>query len=161
MPTIRTVYIETSIPSTYCEQRTEAKMVARRDWTRDWWDNHRKSYRIVTSDPVLDELTRADHPFKQEKIDLLAGVELLPLPDGIEEIVEAYVERYVMPRDPTGDALHLALASYHGCDVLLTWNCQHLANLNKLGHIRRVNTILGLHVPQLVTPLELLGEDYT
>ena len=89
MPTIRTVYIETSIPSTYFEQRTEAKMVARRDWTRDWWDNHRKSYRIVTSDPVLDELTRADHPFKQEKIDLLAGVELLPLPDGIEEIVEA------------------------------------------------------------------------
>jgi len=156
-----TIYVETSIPSTYFEQRTEPKMVARRDWTRDWWDSHRHRYRLLTSDPVLDELTRAEHPFKQEKIDLLAGVELLEIPDGIEEIIEVYLERYVMPRDPTGDAMHLALSSYYKCDVLLTWNCQHLANLNKIGHIRRVNTLLGLHVPQLITPLELLGEDYT
>jgi hypothetical protein len=59
-----------------------------------------------------------------------------------------------------GDALHLthlALASYHKCDFLLTWNCRHLANANKFGYIRRVNTLLGLYVPLLVTPLELLG----
>jgi hypothetical protein len=37
------------------------------------------------------------------------------------------------------------------------WNCQHLANANKFGYIRRVNTMLGLFVPALVTPLELLG----
>src|SRR5712691_1000632 len=34
---------------------------------------------------------------------------------------------YVMPADPAGDALHLAIASFHKCDFLLTWNCQHLA----------------------------------
>ena len=62
-----------------------------------------------------------------------------------------------MPDDPVGDALHLAIASYHKCDFLLTWNCRHLANANKFGHIRRVNTLLGLYVPLLVTPLELLG----
>ena len=58
-----------------------------------------------------------------------------------------------------GDALHLAIASYHRCDFLVTWNCKHLANANKFGHIRRINGILGLSVPSLVTPLELLGED--
>ena len=62
-----------------------------------------------------------------------------------------------MPRDPVGDALHLALASFHKCDFLLTWNCLHLANANKFGHIRRINGMLGLFVPLLVTPLELLG----
>ena len=62
-----------------------------------------------------------------------------------------------MPADPAGDALHLALASFYKCDFLVTWNCLHLANANKFGHIRRVNTILGLIVPNLVTPLELLG----
>ena len=55
--------------------------------------------------------------------------------------------------------MHLAVASYHRCDFLLTWKCQHLANANKFDHIRRVNTLLGLFVPALVTPLELLGED--
>lgn len=158
METVETIYIETSIPSAYFEQRSEPEIVARREWTREWWDNHRHRYRLVTSDPVLDELARADHPLREEKLALLSEVELLPIPDGIEEIVEVYVARYVMPRDPLGDALHLALASYHKCDVLLTWNCQHLANARKLAHIRRVNTLLGLHVPLLITPLELLGE---
>ncbi len=35
--------------------------------------------------------------------------------------------------------------------------CAHLANANKFGHIRRVNALLGLFVPELVTPLQLLG----
>ena len=65
----------------------------------------------------------------------------------------------VMPADPFGDALHLALASYHRCDFLVTWNCQHLANANKFGQIRRINGMLGLYVPDLVTPMELLGEN--
>ena len=45
----------------------------------------------------------------------------------------------------------IARASFHKCDFLLTWNCQHLANASKFGHIKRVNTKLGLHVPSLVT----------
>jgi hypothetical protein len=36
---------------------------------------------------------------------------------------------------------------------------QHLANANKFAHIRRVNTLLGVFVPSLVTPLELLEVD--
>ncbi|TAN47249.1 MAG: hypothetical protein EPN21_18080 [Methylococcaceae bacterium] len=40
--------------------------------------------------------------------------------------------------------------------MALTWNCRHLANANKFGHIRRINTLLGLFVPTLVTPLELI-----
>jgi hypothetical protein len=62
-----------------------------------------------------------------------------------------------MPRDPTGDALQLALASYHKCDFLLTWNVQHLANANRFSYIRRIDALLGLFAPALVTPLELLA----
>ena len=52
----------------------------------------------------------------------------------------------------------VALAAYHGIDYLLTWNCRHLANANKFDHIRRINTMLGLKTPELVTPPELLGD---
>jgi hypothetical protein len=64
-----------------------------------------------------------------------------------------------MPREGLGDAAHLALASFHHCDILVTWNCRHLANANKTGHIRRVNALLGLETPLLVTPLELMEKD--
>lgn len=87
----------------------------------------------------------------------MQNVELLSFRLEIAEIIEAYIAHKVMPNDPLGDAVHLALASYHKCDFLLTWNCKHLANANKFGHIKRVNAILGLFVPTLITPLELLG----
>jgi hypothetical protein len=83
---------------------------------------------------------------------------VVPIEPAVTEIVAAYMRHKLMPADPTGDALHLALASLHKCDFLLTWNCTHLANANKFGHIRRLNTMLGLYVPTLTTPLELLGE---
>jgi hypothetical protein len=40
--------------------------------------------------------------------------------------------------------------------MLITWNCKHIGNPNKLPHIQRVNALLGLETPALVTPLELL-----
>ena len=132
-------------------------MIARRDWTRDWWDNHRLGYLLVTSEAVLDELTRGDYPSKEKALQLMIDVSLLEIDDPITEIVEAYVRHKLMPENPLGDALHLALASYYKCDFLLTWNCKHLANANKFDHIGRVNMLLGLYVPKLVTPLELLG----
>ena len=129
------VYVETTIPSFYHEMRTTPDIVARRQWTRLWWTGAPERYDLVTS----------------------PAVPLLPIESAITEIVQAYIRHRVMPTDPAGDALHLALASYHKCDFLVTWNCQHLANANKFDHIRRVNTLLGLFVPALVTPLELLG----
>ncbi|MDE0404221.1 MAG: hypothetical protein OXI53_02810 [Nitrospira sp.] len=32
------VYIETTIPSFYYEKRTAPGIVARREWTQQWWD---------------------------------------------------------------------------------------------------------------------------
>jgi len=153
------VYIETSIPSFYHEVRAEAEMVARRNWTRHWWDFKRSAYDVVTSVAVLDEAAQGEYPTRDQVIDLLKDVPLVPIEREVLEIVEAYILRTVMPAEPTGDALHLALASYHKCDYLLTWNCRHLANANKFPHIRRVNQMLGLFVPSLVTPMELLGEE--
>ncbi|MFV2068964.1 MAG: type II toxin-antitoxin system VapC family toxin [Pirellulales bacterium] len=112
---------------------------------------------MVTSSAVLDELAGGLPERAAERLNLVESLPLLPVEAAIAEIVQAYIEHRVMPVDPAGDALHLALASYHKCDFLVTWNCLHLANANKFGHIRRVNTILGLFVPALVTPLELLG----
>jgi hypothetical protein len=156
---VETVYIETTIPSLYYDERKDAKTVARREWTRDWWDNYRRNYDLLTGVPVIEELSRGEHPRKGDKLKLMKDVRILADNEPVRRAVEVYVQRYVMPRDPAGDAAHLALASFYKCDYLLTWNCAHLANANKLGHIRMVNALLGLHVPQLVTPLEMIGEE--
>jgi len=159
-PTVMTkprVYIETTIPSFYQEERTAPDIVARRGWTRRWWDGALDHYELVTSVAVLDELASGTQERVAKRLALVRDLPLLPVELAVSEIVQAYIRHKLMPADPGGDALHLALASYHKCDFLVTWNCQHLANANKFGHIRRVNAMLGLFVPALVTPLELLG----
>lgn len=153
------IYIETTIASFYYEVRTEPEMVARRNWTRRWYDSARAgSDQIVTSLAVEAELESGEFAGREDALALIADLPLLDLNDSVAEAVEAYIAHGVMPNDPTGDALHLAAASFHRCDFLVTWNCQHIANANKFAHIRRVNGILGLGNPALVTPLELLEE---
>lgn len=155
------VYVETTIPSFYFEVRAEPEMVARRDWTREWWDDHRLNYELFTSEAVVDELEKGSFPQKDDALKLLETIPLLDIEEEIAEIVDAYIVHHVMPQDPVGDALHLAIAAHHKCEFLVTWNCRHLANANKFAHIRRVNGLLGLFSPSLVTPLELLGSGET
>jgi predicted nucleic acid-binding protein len=151
------VYVETTIPSFYHEIRTAPGIVARREWTRQWWATAPQRYELVTSPAVLDELANGPPDRSPDWLALIGNLPILPIEPAIADIVRAYLQHKVMPSDPAGDALHLALASHHKCEFLVTWNCQHLANANKFGHVRRVNTLLGLFVPSLVTPLELLG----
>ena len=156
---MKTVYIETSIPSFYYETRNEPEFVAMRNWTREWWSNYISTYNVVTSEGVIAELEDGTYPSQKDAIRLIEDIPRLDITDEIADIIETYVEHKLMPLDRVGDALHLALSSYHKCDFLLTWNCKHIANANKFEHIRIINTRLGLFVPTLITPMELCKED--
>ena len=153
------VYIETSIFSFYYDERPDPSIMVRREWTRDWWKNCRSNYFFITSTAVLDELSKGNKLHKGQALGLAMTLPAVAPTDEIAEIVQIYVAHHVMPKDPMGDALHLALASFHKCDYLLTWNCQNIANANKFAHIRRINALLGLHVPELVTPLQLMRQE--
>jgi hypothetical protein len=116
---IKRVYIETTIPSFYYEARTEPEMIARHNWTVEWWETQGQMYELVTSVPVIEELQRGNYPNRPETLELISDLHILPIEEEIYEIVDAYIENNVMPKDPRGDALHLALASYHHCNFLI------------------------------------------
>jgi predicted nucleic acid-binding protein len=147
------IYIETTIPSFYYTLRSDPESVARMHWTRRWWGQFADQSELVTSETVVAELSRGTGKKTSERIALLDGLEFLKVTEEVEEIARIYVAKLVMPNDPAGDAMHLALASCYRTDVLLTWNCQHLANPNKMEHIQVVNYGLGLPMPLVVTPL--------
>lgn len=151
------VYIDSTIPSYYFDNREST--VAFTAITRKWWSEMSTSYDLFISDAVLQELNAGDYPRKDEIIQFVTTIPLLPLSDDLEHIVEFYVANYVMPKSLVGDALHLAFASYYDMQYLLTWNCNHLANANKKRHIRVINGRLGLSTPEIVTPLELFAEE--
>ena len=148
-----TVYIETTIPSYYCDNRVElASDIAR---TRQWWDEERTDYDCFISEVVLDELSEGDYPTRERCLALVDSISELKITEEIVQIAAVYQSRKMMPLAPSRDALHVAIASYYRLDFLLTWNCRHLANANKTRHLRELNLELGLYVPQLVTPDQL------
>lgn len=155
------IYIETTIPSFYSERRKEMVIEVRRQWTREWWEKSKPDQQLVTSSVVFEELERIpDESRRKESLALVNALERLDYTAEVAEVVAVYLQHKLMPVEAIGDADHLALASFYNCDMLVTWNCKHLANANKTGHIRRVNALLGLRTPLLVTPLELLEKDY-
>lgn len=80
-------------------------------------------------------------------------------PEGLADVVEYYLEHRLVPAGEGGDAYHLAMACLTNMDFLLTWNCRHLANANKVQHLTVVNARLGLRVPIITTPLSLVPEE--
>lgn len=153
------VYIETTIPSFYHTLRTDPESIARRNWTRTWWSTLAPTFTRTTSLAVIAQILRGTSAATQSRLALVSDLPLLDINEDVEEITRIYIDKKVVPKDSVGDALHLALATYHRVDVLLTWNCRHLANPNKLEHIRIINFRLGFGMPLLATPLYYLGGD--
>jgi len=43
-------------------------------------------------------------------------------------LADLLMRNHAVPEDETTDASHIATAAVYGMDVLLTWNCRHMAN---------------------------------
>lgn len=150
------VYIDATILSYYHDEREEL-----RTWievTREWWNSQRKLYECWLSEAVIAELADGAYPNRENILRMASELPVLAESPEILPIATFYVDNFLMPKTLTGDAIHLAYASYLGLDYLLTWNCNHLANANKRKHIRVLNGRLGLSIPEITTPLELFKE---
>lgn len=152
----RSVYIDTTIPSYCIDKRPEILIHINR--TKIWWKKERKLYRVCTSEFTILELSEGKYPRQKEAITLMKGIQKLKPVKEIDGIIRAYINNKLMPRKDIRDSIHLAFASFYNIDYLLTWNCEHLANIRKQEHIRVVNRRLGLNTPAIITPLELLPE---
>ena len=146
------VYLDTTIPSYYFEERKEIIIQARKEITVSWWNLAKLKYDLYISAFVLAELDSGDYPQKDSALGLIQDIPVLEATKEVQEIVEVYVMNKLMPNDLVGDAAHLAIASWHKIDYLVTWNLQHLANVNKVQHIRMLNNKLRLFTPEIVTP---------
>ena len=153
----KSVYLDTTIPSFLFDRRESA--LFQRELTWKWWELEARNYVILISDYTIWELEAGHYPHKTQALKFVSALSVLPPAPETEEIANVYISHYVMPRDLQGDAMHLAYASFYKIDFLLTWNCSHLANGNKRQHIRRVNTMLNLGVPEILTFLELFAEE--
>jgi len=145
------IYIETSVFSAYFDDREYVVSKYQREQTRRWWVGS-IHYNLFTSVTVLEELKNGVFGWKADAIGLCLVVPFLTIPHRARELAAAYTRNMLMPGGESRDAIHLAIASIHQMDFVLTWNCRHLANPNKVAGLKLVNEEFGLSVPGLVIP---------
>jgi predicted nucleic acid-binding protein len=152
------IYIETTIPSYLTSQPSrDAAVAAHQRLTIEWWRSHRHRFDLYISDVVLREVARGDVAAAARRLAELEGVEVLGLDENVRELARRFVENRLIPAEAVEDALHVAVATAHGMDFLLTWNCRHIANPEVAKRLQTVCRQLGYYMPTLCTPEQLMG----
>lgn len=154
------VYLETSFFSACVWDRADVKSLAFQSESRRWWVQRRSSYQLFVSPEVIRELSDPAFTNRVDALQLAGECELLDITEDVRGLSRLLVREKVMPGPhDAGDAIHVAVAIVHACDFLLTWNVRHLANPNKVSHLRLVSLRAGFAVPELVTPEYLWEPD--
>lgn len=154
----RKVYLETTLVS-YLTARPSADVIraARQKMTKRWWDMRRKDFELHVSQLVVDEAAGGDPEAARERLAKLAGVPRLTVSEEAVQLSEELLIQHALPTKAVDDAIHIAVASVHGMDFLLTWNCTHIANAELMDGIRTTISSCGYKCPVICTPEEMLG----
>jgi len=80
----------------------------------------------------------------------------LELTKKVEKMAQIYMEQLDIPEKSTRDAIHIAVASVHNIDYLVTWNCAHIANAEVIKNLMKINNSFDIHTPIICTPEELM-----
>jgi hypothetical protein len=153
-----TVYIETSILG-YLTARPSRDIVvaANIEVTREWWDMRRSDFQLYSSQAVVKETSQGDAAIASQRLEILRNFSLLDLNHSVLDLAEQFLERSNLPSKADVDAVHIAAATVHGMDYLLTWNCKHIANAQIQRKLAEISFDFGYELPILCTPYELLG----
>lgn len=132
-----------------------------RDVTRDLLATCQDEYELYISSVVTLEIRKTVDPVLRHKmIDVLSAYPIVMLSE--EELAEVkmlasrYIAHGAIPASKFEDALHVAFATVHEMDILVSWNFRHLANVKREAKILAVNMEAGYWRPlRLLSPLEI------
>lgn len=154
----RKVYLETTVVS-YLTARPSRDLVAaaHQQITQEWWTTRRSDFDLYASQMVIQEAGAGDAQMAQLRLSALDRIPLLGVSREAITLARLLVEEGPIPEKASVDALHIAVATVHGVDYLLTWNCKHIANAEMQNSVAAICRASGYEPPIICTPEELSG----
>jgi predicted nucleic acid-binding protein len=154
------VYVETTVIS-YLTSRPSRDIVvaAHQEVTRNWWKSCEEQFEMVASELVVRESSGGDETAARDRLEVLGSLVLLGASPEALALAARLTTTAAIPPKAATDALHLAIATVHGAEYLVTWNCRYLANATMRMHIDAVIRDAGYESPIICTPEELMEDD--
>ena len=71
-------------------------------------------------------------------------------------MTEKYMSRKIFPAKYRDDALHIAIATVHDMDVVISWNLRHMVKLRTRREVKAINIMEGYREIEICTPMEVI-----
>jgi predicted nucleic acid-binding protein len=148
---IQRIYIDTSVFGGFFDVEFE-------EFTKPLFARIRNNdLKIVYSSVTEDELDNAPERVKELVRSLPAeSIEFVELQENAIELATMYIKENVVGKTSFDDCLHIALATIHKADYLVSWNFKHIVNVERIRGYNSVNIKLGYSTIDIRSPRELM-----
>ena len=102
------------------------------------------NFDLYVSQFVIEEASAGDPEAATRRLAVLADLPQLDVTDAVQHLAQALLTHVPLPANAQVDALHIAVATVHGMDYLVTWNCTHIANATLRHRIEAICRAAGL-----------------
>lgn len=152
------VYCETSFWS-YLTARpsSNAENAIRQSFSLRWWENIAPQCSIFVSDVVFDEAKCGNDDAMRRRLAEISRQTFIAFDRvAVGCLARRLRDEHQVFANEVTDAIHIAISAISGMDVLLTWNCKHMANIVELPKTVSIVTKSGYDCPLILTPQDFL-----
>jgi predicted nucleic acid-binding protein len=112
--------------------------------------------KVVYSEITNDELMGAPDKVKNLLKRLTSKQkEFVEISQEAVNLADTYIREKVVGKTSRADCMHIALATIHKVDILVSWNFKHIVNLTRIRGYNSVNLRLGHQTLEIRTPKEI------
>ena len=153
------VYIESTVVS-YLVARPSNNLIlaSRQRASRRLWENYADRFEFVISPIVRDEIRQGDATAAQQRLELVSLLRTLEVFPEADILAQQLLDAGAVPQNSLTDAQHIAIATVHSVEYLVSWNHKHIVNEHKREHINQVCQKAGFQPITICTPIQLMED---
>ncbi len=147
----QSLYIDTSVFGGYFDEEFS-------EFTRPLYERIQSGeFKLLFSSITQDELSTAPLKIKDLVKSLkMENTEFIETNDEAVELATRYIAEGVVGQTCFADCLHIALATIHRADYLISWNFKHIVNVQRIRGYNSVNLKYGYRELEIRSPREFM-----
>ena len=143
------VYIDTSVFGGYFDEEFAGHTIPLFDRIKSG------EFVILYSTVTQDELENAPDQVKQHVKSLRADLtEFIETTEEVVDLATEYITERVVGKTSYADCLHIALATINRADFLVSWNFNHIVNIERIRGYNAINIKNGYKQLEIRSPRE-------
>ncbi len=147
------IYLESSVFNfIFAEDAKEKQEI-----TKEFFATKLANFDAYTSELVFNELNKTKEPKRSALLSLIENFPSKTLQTNEEaaDLAEIYVKEKIIPEKFINDALHIAIATINGIDIIVSWNMEHIVKVKTIVEVNKINSKKGYNQIIIVTPEEI------